>query len=140
MLTMIAFALAAGAFVSLSRSVNGRLALATSPLVASMVNHVVGLAALVAAGLALGGLWPAGVAGVPAWAWLGGPLGVLFVASGSWFVARIGATLTALMVIAGQMVSGVALDLLAGAPGSGLARAGGVALILAGLVLAQARR
>jgi transporter family-2 protein len=140
MLTMILFATLAGAFVSLSRSVNGRLALATSPMVASLVNHAVGLVALVAAGLVLGGLWPAGIGAVPAWAWAGGPLGVIFVASGSWFVARLGAALTALAVIAGQMVSGVALDLLTAAPGSGLARAGGVALILAGMVLAQSRR
>ena len=77
--------------------------------------------------------------GVPGWAWLGGPLGVLFVAAGSWLVARIGAARTALLVIAGQMVSGAALDTLRlGWEGGGL-RALGVAVILAGVVLASER-
>lgn len=137
---MILLAFAAGVFVSLSRSLNGRLALASSAMAASFVNHLVGLLALLAAGLVLGGLWPAGTAQIPAWAWAGGTLGVIFVASGSFFVARIGAAMTAVMVIAGQMVSGVALDLLRAAPGSGWARALGVLLILAGIVLAQRRR
>lgn len=137
---MIVFAFTAGVMVSLSRSVNGRLALSGSPMRAAFWNHLVGFAVLLVGGIALGGLWPERVAEVPVWAWAGGTLGVLFVASGSWFVARIGAALTAMMVIAGQMVSGVALDLAMGAPGEGWARAGGVALILAGLVLAQRRR
>jgi len=136
---MIALALLAGALVSLSRALNGRLALATSALGAFAWNHVVGLGVLVALGLVLGGLLPPGLGSVPFWAWVGGPLGVVFVASGSWLIARIGATLTALMVIAGQMVSGVLLDLLAGVPGSLMWRALGVGLILAGMVLAQRR-
>lgn len=137
---MITFAFAAGVLVSASRSVNGRLALSTSAMTASFWNHFVGFVVLVVIGLAGAGLWPEGVARVPVWAWAGGTLGVIFVASGSWLVARIGAAVTALMVIAGQMVSGVALDLFMGAPGSGWARAGGVALILAGMVLAQTRK
>jgi transporter family-2 protein len=135
---MIALAVAAGAMVSLSRGLNGRLAQAGSPLGASLWNHAVGFAALLAAAAVLGGLWPQGVAAVPGWAWAGGTLGVIFVASGSWFVQRIGAALTALMVIAGQMVTGTLVDLLAGTPG-GPMTAAGVALILAGMWLAGRR-
>ncbi len=136
---MVAFAFAAGLLVSVSRGVNGRLSLAGSPMRASFWNHAVGLCLLLAIGLAGGGLRPDGIGAVPVWAWAGGSLGVIFVASGSFFVARIGAVMTALMVIAGQMVSGVALDLIRHAPGSGWARAGGVGLILAGMVLARRR-
>lgn len=136
---MVLYAFLAGALVTVSRSVNGRLALSTSPLVASFVNHFVGLALLVAIGLAGAGLWPERIAQVPAFAWAGGTLGVVFVASGSWLVARIGAVLTAMAVIAGQMVSGVVLDLAMSAPGSSWARAGGVGLILAGMLVAQRR-
>jgi transporter family-2 protein len=136
---IIALAFSAGVLVSLSRALNGRLSLATSPLRASWWNHVVGLGFLVVASALAGQFWPEGVAGTPAWAWAGGTLGVVFVASGSWFVVRIGAALTALMVIAGQMVSGVVLDLAMGRPGGGWTTLG-VALILAGMALAQARR
>lgn len=133
-------ALSAGALVGTSRSLNGRLSLSTSPLVASFWNHLVGFALLSAVALTFGGLMPNGLPDAPPTAWAGGTLGVVFVASGSWLIARIGATLTAILVIAGQMVSGVALDHAAGAgEGVGL-RALGVVLILSGVLLARLRR
>ena len=134
---MVALAFAAGLLVSLSRQLNGRLAHATSPLVSSFWNHAVGLAALLLAGLALGGLLPAALWDAPWQAWIGGPIGVLFIAASSWLIARVGAVNTALLVIGGQMVTGVVLDVLTGAPGSGVARAAGVALILAGMALTR---
>lgn len=136
---LIALAFAAGLLVTLSRQVNGRLALATSALHSSFWNHAVGLAALLAWGLAAGGLRPAGLAGAPAAAWLGGVIGVVFIAGGSWLIPRLGAVLTGMLIIAGQMLSGVALDLIRGAEGSGPMRAGGVALILAGVWISRRR-
>ncbi|NCO86202.1 MAG: EamA-like transporter family protein [Rhodobacterales bacterium] len=139
MTLMVTLAFAAGLLVSLSRQINGRLALSTSPLAASFWNHLVGLVVLVAAGLAVGELVPAGLRAAPWHAWIGGPIGVLFVAAGSWLIARIGAVNTALLVIAGQMVSGVVLDLTRGAPGDITMRAAGVALIIAGMALTLRR-
>lgn len=135
----VILALLAGTLVSVSRQINGRLALSTSAMTASFWNHIVGFAFLVAAGLAFGGLWPDGAAGAPRFAWIGGPVGVVFVAAGSWLIARIGAVNTALLVIGGQMVSGVAIDLWRATPGDPWLRAGGVALILAGMALLQRR-
>ena len=122
----------AGGLVGLSRQVNGRLALARGALGASFWNHAVGLRG---AGRArrsrCGSLTGRGAAspprspGAPLWAWAGGPIGVLFVAAGSWLIARIGAANTALLVIAGQMVSGALLDALRGAEGAGGAGARG---------------
>ena len=128
-------ALVAGLLVGLSRQVNGRLGLATTALNASFWNHLVGLLALTLGGLLTGafaGVWPAGG---PWWLWLGGPIGVVFIALSSFTVVRLGATVTALLVISGNMISGVALDLWLGAPGSGIARALGVGLVLAGAAL-----
>ncbi len=139
MTLMVTLAFAAGLLVSLSRQINGRLALSTSALTASFWNHLVGLVVLVAAGAALGGLVPPGLGAAPWHAWIGGPIGVLFVAAGSWLIARIGAVNTALLVIAGQMVSGVVLDLIRGAPGDSTMRAAGVALIIAGMALTLRR-
>lgn len=140
---LVAIAFGAGMLVTLSRQVNGRLALGTSALVSSFWNHLVGLAALAAAALigavlANGGdvaglLWGGTSGTPPAVAWLGGPLGVLFIAGGSWLIPRLGAVMTGVLLIAGQMLSGVALDLARGAAGSDLMRTGGVALILAGV-------
>ena len=140
MTLFVTLAFVAGLLVSLSRQVNGRLALSTSPLQSSFWNHIVGFVALLTVGLVIGGLWPSGLANTPAYAFIGGSLGVVFIAASSWLVGRIGAVNTALLVIGGQMVSGVLLDLLRGAPGSIWARAAGVALIIAGMALTQRRR
>jgi transporter family-2 protein len=143
MIAAIAMAVLAGGLIGLSRQVNGRLSLSRGALGASFWNHLVGFLALLAAALvlALASNSPniAGLAETPLWAWAGGTLGVIFVAAGSWLVARIGAARTALLVIAGQMVSGALLDTLRlGWDGAPL-RAFGVAVILAGVVLASER-
>ncbi len=143
MIAAIAMAVLAGGLIGLSRQVNGRLSLSRGALGASFWNHLVGFLALLAAALALAlASNPpnlAGLAETPLWAWAGGTLGVVFVAAGSWLVARIGAARTALLVIAGQMVSGALLDTLRlGWDGAPL-RALGVAVILTGVVLASER-
>jgi transporter family-2 protein len=135
----ITYALLAGLLVGLSRQLNGRLAISTTPLVASFWNHIIGFAILTLLGLLVGGLVPAGAADAPWHAYVGGPIGVVFVAAGSWLIARIGAVNTALLVIGGQMVSGVALDLIRAVPTTLWASALGVVLILAGMALTQRR-
>lgn len=135
----IAMAFTGGVFVALSRQINGRLSLSNSPLIASFWNHIVGFVVLTALGLVLGGLLPAGAADAPWYAFIGGPIGVVFIASGSWLIPRIGAVNTALLVISGQMVSGVVLDLFSDQPPKIWASALGVLLIMAGMALTQRR-
>ena len=130
-------AILAGMLVSLSRQVNGRLALSTSAMESSFWNHIVGLVFITVAALAFGGLFAGDPLASPWWAYLGGPIGVIFIAAGSWLIARVGAAQTAILIIAGQMISGVVLDIAMGAPGSPWARAIGVALILCGMWVAQ---
>ncbi|WP_138472586.1 DMT family transporter [Poseidonocella sp. HB161398] len=140
MAAAILVAFAAGLLVTLSRQLNGRLALGSSAMASSFWNHLVGFALLALLAAAAGALWPAGAAGAPLPAWLGGSLGVVFVAAGSWLIPRLGAALTGGLLVAGQMLSGVALDLLRGGgaqPGLQLA---GVALILAGVWLSRRPR
>ena len=133
-------AFGAGLLISLSRQINGRLSLSTSPLIASFWNHIVGLATLSLVGLIIGGLFSEGASHAPLWAYLGGTLGVIFVASGSWLIVRIGATNTALLVTGGQLVFGIVLDLMTGHKPVLWASALGVVFILAGAALAQRRR
>lgn len=139
MILWISMAFAGGVFVALSRQINGRLSLSNSPLIASFWNHIVGFVVLTLLGLAIGGLLPEGAADAPWYAFIGGPIGVVFIASGSWLIPRIGAVNTALLVISGQMVSGVVLDLFSNQPPKIWASALGVLLILAGMALTQRR-
>ena len=135
-----ALAILAGVLVSLSRQINGRLALSTSAMESSFWNHIVGLIFITAVALLVGGLFAGEPAAAPWWAYFGGPIGVIFVAAGSWLIARIGAAQTALLIIAGQMVSGVAIDIIMGAPGNLWARSFGVVLILAGMWVVRGER
>ena len=137
MMVFVAYALLAGIFVGLSRQVNGRLSLSTSAMESSFWNHIVGLAFMTVAALFIGGLFAGTPQDTPWWAYLGGPVGVLFIATGSWLIARIGAAQTALLIIAGQMISGVVLDIILGNAGNSIARTLGIALIIGGMWVGQ---
>jgi hypothetical protein len=76
----------AGILIALSRQLNGRLSLPTSPLIASLWNNVLGFGFLTIIGLSIGGLIPTGALDAPWYAYLGSTVGVVFVASGSWLV------------------------------------------------------
>lgn len=139
MASMILIAFAGGLLVTLSRQINGRLAQETSALASSFWNHIVGLAALAAVTLAAGASWPAGAAEAPWFAWAGGALGVAFVGGSSWLIPRLGAAMTGGLLVAGQMLSGVALDLLRGREAVLWLQLAGVALILAGVWVSRRR-
>lgn len=140
MMTPIIMALLGGVLIGLSRQLNGRLALSTSAMMASFWNHFIGLLFLSVLGIAGGFAFWREFESLPAWVWLGGPTGVVFIAAGSWLIVRIGATATALMVIAGQVIGGVALDLLQGATRNPLLDVLGIAMIMAGISLAVLKR
>jgi transporter family-2 protein len=116
------------------------LALSSTAMISSFWNHAVGFVFLTVIGIFTGGIIPPDILDMPWWLVTGGALGVVFVASGSWLITRIGAVRTTLLVIAGQMVFGVIFDLLRGAPVTLWASALGVLLILAGTALTQRQR
>ncbi len=138
MIGFAAIAILGGVLVSLSRQINGRLSLSLSALHASYWNHLIGLIAVTAFGVVFGGLLTGDPWGAPWWAYLGGPIGFVFIAASSWAITRIGAAQTALLIIAGQMIFGVIVDVALGTSGNTVARIVGVALILAGMVIARA--
>lgn len=134
MIWFVALAFAGGLLVSLSRQINGRLALSTSAMESSFWNHAVGFGALTLAAFLFAPLFPPDPGQIPWWAWFGGVVGVIFIAASSWLIGRIGAAMTASMIIAGQMVAGLLLDIAAEAPGVMWMRIMGVALIFAGVL------
>ena len=140
MILPIVFAFSAGLLISLSRQINGRMSLSSTPMISSFWNHIVGFVVLTVLGLIIGGLIPANIAEIPWWVFSGGAIGVVFVASSSWLITRIGAVNSTMLVISGQMVSGVVFDFLRGEPITLWACALGVTLIIAGMALTQRKR
>ncbi|REJ79265.1 MAG: DMT family transporter [Acidobacteria bacterium] len=112
-----------------------------SPMVVALVSFIVGGLALliyiVVSADSLSSIWTA--KNVPWYAWTGGVLGAYFVACTVILVPRLGVALTFSLIIAGQMVLTLIIDHYAmfGVPERPvtLARMGGVAAIILGVVL-----
>lgn len=107
--------LLAGIAVAWQQAVNGLVGRAAgSPLTATLVNFTVGLVALLAVfavDIAVRGL-PAGSPPAEPWLYLGGPIGITFIAIAAAVVEFTGVLLLGLATIAGQVVGAVLLDVL----------------------------
>ncbi|MHC1562342.1 DMT family transporter [Actinomycetospora sp. C-140] len=146
--------LAAGVAVATQQALNGRVAAAAggsdadghdsvvaSVLPAAMVNFVVGLVALVVAGIVA--VLLVGPPNPPPSAWylyLGGPFGAIFIGLGAWVVGQIGVLLLSLGAVAGQIVCALVLDLVlpsaAGTPGLTTVLGAVLTLVAAGIASA----
>ena len=138
----IAIILAGGA-TALQAPTNARLMAAVgSPVNAAFISFAVGTLAL---GLAAAVLHVrpdgAAVRGLPAWAWVGGLYGCVFVIAAAWAVPRYGAAMTITLMVAGQLIVSLMLDATGafGVPKQpvSLSKIAGVALVFAGVVLAR---
>jgi bacterial/archaeal transporter family-2 protein len=115
-----------------------------SPVLAAIVNFVVGLAALVLLAVATGArVVPGSVATVPAWAWFGGLLGATYVAATTVLGPKLGAASFLALTLAGQMVAALLVDHygVIGFPQSPLTptRLLGTALLVVGVLLIMRR-
>ncbi|MDQ1241657.1 MAG: bacterial/archaeal transporter family-2 protein [Pseudomonadota bacterium] len=115
-----------------------------SPVLAAIVNFVVGLAALVLLAVASGArVVPGSVAAVPAWAWFGGLLGATYVAATTVLGPKLGAASFLALTLAGQMVAALLVDHygVIGFPQSPLTptRLVGTALLVVGVLLIMRR-
>ncbi len=140
MISFILLALLNGLCIGASRAINGRLGSHIGAFPTSWWNHAVGFALLSALLLLTPGSTPAlleTLHSAPLLSYAGGVIGVLFVALNSHVLPRIGTTRTAVLVISGQMVTGVLLDFHGQWHTSTLAQLAGVALIVAGIYLSR---
>jgi transporter family-2 protein len=115
-----------------------------SPILAAIVNFVVGLAALLLLAVASGArVVPGSVASVPAWAWFGGLLGATYVAATTVLGPKLGAASFLALTLAGQMFAALLVDHygVIGFPQSPLTptRLLGTALLVAGVLLIMRR-
>jgi transporter family-2 protein len=130
---------AAGVLLSFQTAMNGTAALAYgSPLAATLMNFVSGATVLLAAWLvkvAVAG--PASPLPSEWWYYLGGPMGCVFIGLGTMLVRSLGVLLTGLVMIGGQLVGSLALDLVVPTAGSVIvfATIAGTFLTLVAIVL-----
>lgn len=119
---VVLLAVSAGFGISVQQAINAQVAVATrQPLTATLVNFVVGcLGLFTVAGLTLatGAVtfqgWPS-----QWWLYLGGPIGVTFIALAAWAVRGVGVLVFGLLSIGGQLLGAVLMDLLAPADDAG---------------------
>jgi bacterial/archaeal transporter family-2 protein len=135
-------AITAGAVLPLQALINGRLAAGLGgSLPAANVSFAVAAVALVVLQVALRLQLPNGpqVASVPLWAWLGGLLGVVYVAGAIVSVGAMGAAAAVCLMVAGQIGAALLIDQFAilGAPDHPvtLLRVFGAILVAAGTAI-----
>lgn len=106
-------AVVAGAGTSFQQAVNAHVADSTGqPFAATTVNFAVGLTALtvvLAVQVAVSGP-PTGQLPSEPWLYLGGPIGVGFIALAAWAVKPLGVLAFALLAISGQLLGSVLID------------------------------
>ncbi len=133
----------AGSFVAWQQAANGRItAVAQTPVTGTFLNFVVGsgvlLLAMIPVGL-IGGMpehYPASW-----WLYLGGPLGVFFVATTGLMVRVIGVLVFGLCATLGQLLAAMGLDLLfPGQSAEPVSMLIGIALMAVAVLVASLRK
>lgn len=130
-----------GAGLTLQVGMNSTVRMAIgSPVIVTIVNFAVGLAALSLVAVAGGArVVPDSASSVPAWAWFGGLLGAAYVASTTVLGPRLGAAALLALTLAGQMAAALVVDKygVVGFPQNALtpARLLGAVLVIAGALL-----
>jgi len=140
---LIAALVGAGLTIQVGMNATVRLAIG-SPVLAAIVNFVIGLAALVVVAVASGARWaPGSTATIPAWAWFGGLLGAAYVAATTVLGPRLGAAALLALTLGGQMLAALVVDHygVIGFPQSPVTptRVLGAALLVVGVLLIMRR-
>lgn len=120
-LLLVILPFSGGFFNAAQQAVNGRQTAAyRSPIPATLFNFAAGSVLLLVVWLGKL-LVEGGVSGeLPTawWYYVGGPLGVVFIALGAVLVTKVGVLIAAMGMIAGQLLGSLLLDLVVPAPGS----------------------
>ena len=125
-----------GVFISTGRVVNGRLGISKGALVSSYWNHLVGFLFLSLLFLVMIDDFSA-TASAPFYTCLGGVIGVFFVTINSYVLPYIGNMKTTILVISGQMMAGLLIELQDGQFSNLPMKLMGVVLIIAGVDLSK---
>ncbi|MEZ7822821.1 MAG: DMT family transporter [Candidatus Nanopelagicales bacterium] len=112
---LVALCFVAGIGVSVQQAINGRVSdVSGEPLVAAWLNFVVGASILILVFgfmVLVGTVAPRALPSGPLWLYFGGVVGVIFSATTSWVVGKVGVLRLSLLAISGQLVGSLVLDL-----------------------------
>ncbi|MBY7669159.1 DMT family transporter [Vibrio anguillarum] len=97
-----------GFFITLSRVLNGQLSMRNGAFHASFVNHAVGFASMSLLFLFISE--PLQVLPQDPTLYIGGVIGALYVAVNSFVMVRLGSTNSIVLVVAGQMLFGLFIE------------------------------
>lgn len=142
LLLPILLTLIAGIGIAAQPPVNAALARGSgSVILAALVSFAVGTVALAAIWLAADRTSPAGLRGVPWWAWTGGLYGVVYVSISAFAAPRLGLASMLTIAIAAQLIAALTIDhfgwlRLAQSPIT-LTKLAGVLLVLGGVLLVR---
>jgi transporter family-2 protein len=135
--------MAGGAAIAVQAPINAKLASYVGDSFATAaISFGVGFLILAAIAVARGAVPSLGsLGGVPWWAWIGGAMGTIYVASALWAVHVLGVVTMVAALILGQLLAALALDA-TGAFGLAvreisMTRVAAVGLVAAGLVLSR---
>jgi transporter family-2 protein len=109
----LAIALITGAAIAVQALANSRLRLALgTPVWAAIAQFVVGLVLLIVVAFATSQPAPivGGLGRMPAWAWVGGIVGALFIVVSIVLTPRLGTAVTLATITVGQLIAALALD------------------------------
>ena len=131
LLFYITIALTNGICIIFSRSINSRLSQGSNAFYASLVNHVAGFIFLSVVVLFYLPQFPVTLNSIPLIAFSGGIIGACFVVINSYILPLLGAALTTILAIGGQVLSGFIIDIIQhGMPSHLVMQITGVILIL----------
>jgi transporter family-2 protein len=105
--------LCVGVSIAAQAGINAQLrSRLNSPIQAALVSFAVGTCALGVVSLLEGRTWPSleALAGVPAWAWIGGLLGAFNISAAVVLAPRVGALVLAVVTVGGQIFASLLLD------------------------------
>jgi transporter family-2 protein len=140
-LALLAFAVVAGVGVALQQAANGQLARATGePLVAGMINFMVGLTALLILAWVVTGFHTAHGWDAPPLEWIGGFIGATIATGSAILVSRLGVLGLTIAITAGQVAGALVIDLVAPVPGEGVTIETVVGVVLAFVAVALTAR
>ncbi|MBU2864314.1 DMT family transporter [Reinekea marina] len=109
----IVLALFNGILIAVARLLNGRLATHSGAFYSSWINHIGGFLFLSILLLFSQGFY-APLNSIPWYLYFGGVIGGLYVGLNSFVTPKLGATLATLLVIAGQLIVSVVVDIFLG--------------------------
>ncbi len=112
--TLIALTVIAGGMLPIQFAINARLAtkLDSTAILAALISVIVSTIALLVVAFATLDKWPRWeqLKDAPSWMWIGGVLGAVFVASSTFVVPKIGASVFVAAVLFGQIVVSMLID------------------------------